>query len=665
MLSKTRILIVEDELAIVTDIRTRLEKMGSQVCSIVPSGLEAIQQAEELRPDIVLMDIVLEGDMDGIEAAQEIRSRFDIPIIYLTSHAHDEILERVKITEPYGYIVKPVETAELKAAIHVALYKHGIDKKLRQEIIQRKMAQEALLDSKEFTNRVIDNSRECIRALDLNENLSSISSGGQNPMEADDIPRYLHRLCIENRSLVESLKLANEDQERKVEERTWKLQRANIELSALNAIATTVNQSFDKTKMVEMVVKRVCEVLSVPRCSIILFDEKKQEGTIHGGYDELNFPGHGVGEKIVLSRQPPLQEIVKTRDPIIIEDATEDGRTSYMQQLVARYKIKRIAFMPLIYRDDIIGVMVMDRLADDPPFTNNEIHLAMTMAEQITVGVKNALLYDQVKRQLEMLEEHDRELKSYATVLQKKVDERVSEVRRMDRLSALGELSAAIAHEIRNPLTGISSNAQLLRDNVGDNISDDELLTEATENILIGVNRIEKIIADILDFANPKHATLTKCSLYDIVAQTARLTDPQCKQKKIELEVQCEENLPLLLLDRMQIEQVLINLVLNALHATSPGGSISLNLSNYREPADRGDGDKLFVLLSIADTGVGMSPDMAEKIFDPFFTTKPDGTGLGLSISYAILKEHNVDIQVNSELGKGTTFFLKFPVSNS
>ncbi|MBF0523624.1 MAG: PAS domain S-box protein [Deltaproteobacteria bacterium] len=168
MPSTTRMLIVEDESPISKDVWTRLEQMEYHVCSIVSSGAEALKQAEELDPDIVLMDIVLQGDMDGIEAAQEIRSRLDIPVIYLTAHTQDEFLERAKITEPYGYIVKPVEAAGIKAAIQVALYKHGMEKKLRHDTIRRKIVEESLLKSEKQFRTLIKTMHEGLAIADVN-----------------------------------------------------------------------------------------------------------------------------------------------------------------------------------------------------------------------------------------------------------------------------------------------------------------------------------------------------------------------------------------------------------------------------------------------------------------------------------------------------------------
>jgi CheY-like chemotaxis protein len=123
-MEKTQILVVEDDLIIADDIKESLISLGYAVCAIVSSGEEAIEKAEENKPDLVLMDIVLEGKMNGIEAADQIHSRFDIPVVYLTAYADEKTLERAKITEPYGYILKPYEYRELHSATEIALYKH-------------------------------------------------------------------------------------------------------------------------------------------------------------------------------------------------------------------------------------------------------------------------------------------------------------------------------------------------------------------------------------------------------------------------------------------------------------------------------------------------------------------------------------------------------------
>ncbi len=131
-MEKTSILIVEDEFIIAKDIKMTLENMGYFVCAIVPSGEDAIKNVEKEKPDLILMDIILKGTMDGIEAARQIRSLFNIPIVYLTAYADENMVERAKITEPFGYVIKPFNDRDLNSAIKIALYRHKVEKKLKE-----------------------------------------------------------------------------------------------------------------------------------------------------------------------------------------------------------------------------------------------------------------------------------------------------------------------------------------------------------------------------------------------------------------------------------------------------------------------------------------------------------------------------------------------------
>lgn len=126
-----QVLVVEDEVIVADDLRKRLIRMGYNVPVAVSSGKEAIEKANENLPDLVLMDIVLHGDMDGIEAAEKIHSNLDIPVVYLTAYADEKTLQRARITEPYGYIIKPFKERELQINLEIALYKYDMEKRLK------------------------------------------------------------------------------------------------------------------------------------------------------------------------------------------------------------------------------------------------------------------------------------------------------------------------------------------------------------------------------------------------------------------------------------------------------------------------------------------------------------------------------------------------------
>ncbi len=131
-MAKAQILVVEDDHIIALELEDRLQVLGYAMCAVTSTGEDAINKAGELRPDLVLMDIRLRGAMDGVEAAAEIRSRFDIPVVYLTAYADQNTLQRAKIAEPYGYIIKPFGPRDLQTAIEMALYKHRMETKLKE-----------------------------------------------------------------------------------------------------------------------------------------------------------------------------------------------------------------------------------------------------------------------------------------------------------------------------------------------------------------------------------------------------------------------------------------------------------------------------------------------------------------------------------------------------
>jgi len=139
-MTNSRILVVEDEAIVAMGIKQKLEDLGHQVVDIAYTGEDAVQTALETKPDLILMDIVLKGNVDGIEAAAKIRNQLDIPVIYLTAYSDEEVLERARTTEPYGYIIKPFKKTELNANIEMALYKHAEDQKKSETVKKQILA---------------------------------------------------------------------------------------------------------------------------------------------------------------------------------------------------------------------------------------------------------------------------------------------------------------------------------------------------------------------------------------------------------------------------------------------------------------------------------------------------------------------------------------------
>jgi two-component system NtrC family sensor kinase len=220
------------------------------------------------------------------------------------------------------------------------------------------------------------------------------------------------------------------------------------------------------------------------------------------------------------------------------------------------------------------------------------------------------------------------------------------------KLASLGILTAGVAHEIGNPLNNISMVAQTYIELYEHLKAEDRL--EYMQIVLQESERIRKIVQDLLDFSKPKEADLGVADLNQLIRNALKLVQNMLDISRIESRLELEENLPPVYVDKNKIEEVLVNLLTNAVHAMPTGGTVSIRT----KPEDTGDD----VVVEVEDTGEGIPPEFLPNIFDPFFSTKgTQGTGLGLSISYGIIKKHNGKIDVKSVVGKGTTFMIQLP----
>lgn len=220
------------------------------------------------------------------------------------------------------------------------------------------------------------------------------------------------------------------------------------------------------------------------------------------------------------------------------------------------------------------------------------------------------------------------------------------------RLALIGQLATGAAHEINNPLAVISAKAQMLERKLSE-----EEREKYTKVILGQTERIAKITADLMNFARPTKPKRESASLSNIIDQVKTVLSARVNLKDVQFSDYVPKDLPLIYVDVKQIEQVLINLLINARHAVSPGGRIEISAKTMKN----------YVVVSVKDDGVGISKEDLPKIFDPFFTTKTEGkgTGLGLAISQRIIEMNGGKITVESKEGEGTTFHIWLPINQS
>ena len=245
----------------------------------------------------------------------------------------------------------------------------------------------------------------------------------------------------------------------------------------------------------------------------------------------------------------------------------------------------------------------------------------------------------------------------WTQTLEQRVQERTQELQSVQdqllhagKMAALGELAAGVAHEINNPLTGVLTFSSLMLKKIDDN----HPWKKDLETIVHQTSRCRNIVKGLLDFARQRKPDKKEWDIYTLIENTLTLVEKQAPFRNIRIVRDFEKKFPLLLVDGDQIQQVFMNILLNAADAMGEtGGTLTIK-------TDLQDG---MAEVAFSDTGCGISKEHIPKLFDPFFTTKQTnkGTGLGLAISYGIIQGHNGDIQVESEVGKGATFRVRLP----
>jgi two-component system, sporulation sensor kinase E len=224
------------------------------------------------------------------------------------------------------------------------------------------------------------------------------------------------------------------------------------------------------------------------------------------------------------------------------------------------------------------------------------------------------------------------------------------QLRKSDTLTVVGELAAGIAHEIRNPMTALKGFIQLLQ-----NSMNEDQYGMYFDVITSELKRIESIITEFLVLAKPQAISYQRKNISVIMKETLDLLSAQASLENVQFISSIEEGLPDIYCEPNQLKQVFINILKNAIEVMPSGGTVSVDLKKIA-------GEQ--VLISFKDEGIGIPEDKLKKLGEPFYTTKERGTGLGLMVSYKIVEEHNGTIEVSSEVGKGTTFYIKLPIGS-
>jgi signal transduction histidine kinase len=329
-------------------------------------------------------------------------------------------------------------------------------------------------------------------------------------------------------------------------------------------------------------------------------------------------------------RSSILVRVLESKKPLLVKDAFSHPGAL---ELAGRLKVNSFILAPLVAEQETLGIILADNAVTKMPIQPDDVTLLEIFAGQVSAFIRNARLYQSLKDKVrELQQSQERLLKA-------------------ERMAAVGEMAAVLAHEIRTPMVSIGGFINsMIRENPADPQFSQQLRIISSE-----IDRLEGVLADTLELARFKEPELVSESVNDIVKRCLGVLRTEFDRQNIIIELELEESLAPVWIDRHQFPQVLLNILKNALHAMPLGGRLSVRTSS-----DAGAN----MVISISDTGQGIPRQSLEHVFEPKFTTKRGGLGIGLAVSKKIVESHRGSITVSSAEGRGTSFVIRLPLEN-
>lgn len=385
-------------------------------------------------------------------------------------------------------------------------------------------------------------------------------------------------------------------------------------------IIRSMHSSNSLQEVLDVVVNKSAGVLNAKGALLRIFNEDTDQFDVRAacGLGENYLAKGPVTTETVLSDPSELHRVK------IISDLWHAPRVEYPQEAWDE-GIRMMVDVPLAVKDRMLG-LIRIYLDQCRQFSGDELDFMLTIAEQCACIIERVQLMENQKKHFNHL----------AT--------------RMDKMSSLGRMAAGIAHEINNPLAGIL----LYSSNMRKKVPPRGGLVEGFDIIIKETQRCKVIIQGLLDFARDTEPQRVPANVNHIVESALGIVENEYHLQHVDIGLTLAKNMVTTLLDENQIEQVVINLLLNALHAVTEYGKVGVRTGV--------DNDAGTVVVEVIDDGCGIAPTDRKKIFEPFFSTRSSGTGLGLAISYGIVQNHQGDIQVFSKPEKGTRFVITLPI---
>lgn len=623
---KQNVLIVEDDVIIANFIKSKLEDMGFHVLDKIRTGEEALQKALQLTPDLILMDVMLPGKIDGISCVEQIRKELDVPVVYLTASSDSETIERLMRTEPNGFLIKPFDERVLSSAIQIAIFRH----KTKKELLE---AKEAL--------------RTTIQSID--DMVFELSTSGKfiQTFPKENYERFdcFHHVKILGKTIRDVFPAETSDGMMRCIKKVLELQKSqNFEFSLLHnnnlfwfnarftirkdeksniAGLTMVVSDTTRDKIIhdELVVsqEKLTEAQNIARlgnCDVYFHEKQFVYNDIFFDILDIQSPG----EKNAFTEETMLQII------------HPDDRT--------RYRMYREKLISEFQKNFSIDFRIIDKSSQV-----RYIHSA------------GKIFYDEKKQPSRMI-------MTIQDVSWQKNNEKIIHDMEIARKTTdmKQRFFAKLSHEIRNPIGGIVGLLHLI-----EKTDLSETQKEYLEALKTSSDTLLSLVNDVLDFTKIESGMMkvknTTFHIREIIKNLDTFFSAKVDHKNIEISHYIDDKIPTYITaDENKIVQVISNFFTNALKFTHKG-HVKI-IADFWKPEKEG-----FILqIKIEDTGIGIKAEDQQKLFKEFAqldnqnTGSYKGTGLGLSISKQLVELMGGKIFLESEPGKGSTFGFQLPV---
>jgi PAS domain S-box-containing protein len=644
-----RILIAEDDAILALRIRRTIETMGYDVVGLAATGEDAVRMAEELRPDVALMDVRLRGEMTGVAAAASVHEQAGTPVIFVTAYSDGDLIDEAARTGPYGYLTKPIRDRELYASIETALYRARTDRALGH--LNRVLR--SVRDVNQLITREQDSQRLLEQACEI---LLRTSSYGFVWIVVPDADRRRLRAQAHAGTTLELARLSE----------------AAGETPFADVLRTATPQ--------------VTRQLPPPLAGCVAIVPMLHAGRVHGCLcvharqdafdpDEIDLLMELAGDLAFALRA--LEEAACRK---LAERALEESHENW-RRLVEYQPTGNVVHRDgtILYANqaclrivgasglsDVLGRHVLGFVhAESRAFVSARLEELMRGAPPGTAEV--TLLRsgsEPVPVEMTSLPVTYVGLPAIQSVFWDISERRQAEeqLRRAQKLDSVGRLAAGIAHDFNNMLQGILGHAHLLMER----LHASDARAEHVQEILLATERCTELSRQLLAFSRRQVLELRIVDLRDVVKRMASLLRGILRED-VRLRVLAAPQACLVQADVGQLEHVLMNLAVNAQDAMPNGGTLTIEIAPGAVAPSGSlaidDPSGPWVELIVADTGCGMDAATREHAFEPFFTSKEPGkgTGLGLAMVHGIVKQHGGSIRLESAVAAGTRFTICLP----